>query len=88
MHKSGIAGSITKIKYIGLIALLADWLENICIIILLTNYPSRLNVVAQAASACTVTKTIFIISCISLILIGIFALIIQNIVRRFSKLLR
>src|SRR5512133_2707022 len=26
VHKLGIAGSITKIKYIGLIALLADWL--------------------------------------------------------------
>lgn len=85
IHKVGIVGSIANIKYIGFIALFADWLENIFIIFLLTNYPSRLDVLSQAASVCTITKTIFTLSCISLILIGIITLIIQNIVRRFTK---
>jgi hypothetical protein len=52
-------------------ALLADLSENICIILLLINYPYKLVVVAKAASVFTCSKWILLTANVGLIVAGI-----------------
>jgi len=58
-----------KLPLLGLIVMAVDYLENTGIVVMLLNYPRRLEVVAQAANIFTVTK--FALSQIELILMAV-----------------
>lgn len=63
----------------GLLAMLFDWLENVVIIILLRNYPARLDDVAGLGSCFTQLKWLFNAGSGALILVGLLALGIRKI---------
>ncbi|HSK87517.1 MAG TPA: hypothetical protein VK880_04130 [Anaerolineales bacterium] len=56
-----------KLPLLGLIVMAVDYLENTAIVVMLLNYPRRLEVVAQAANMFTVAK--FALSQLELIVI-------------------
>jgi hypothetical protein len=62
---------LQQIGLIGLCAGLADWLENLCLIVLLLRYPQRLDSVAVLASVFTITKAILMMMSVVAILIGL-----------------
>lgn len=62
------------IGFIGLAAMLFDWLENIMIFILLNNYPNRLDGIVRIANRFTQVKSFFIIISMTLIASGLIAL--------------
>jgi hypothetical protein len=63
---------------VGLFAALFDWLENIMIVILLQNYPERLEGIAKMASIFTQLKSLFITASMLLIIIGLVVVIIKK----------
>lgn len=59
------------IGLLGLCTGLADWLENICLLVLLWHYPQRFDGVAVLASLFTVTKATMMTLCVGAILTGL-----------------
>lgn len=51
-------------------SLLADWLENVCMVVVLVNYPYKLETVVQWANVCSQIKWIFLLGSISLATAG------------------
>jgi hypothetical protein len=62
---------IKSLMLVPLAALLADVLENACILLLLTNYPYKLVLVAKTANILTFSKWILIMASLTLIASGI-----------------
>ncbi len=65
------------IGIVGLCAALFDWLENIMIINLLESYPERLVGIAKMASIFTQLKSLFIMTSMLLIILGLMIVIIK-----------
>jgi hypothetical protein len=65
-------------------ALLADLFENICIILMLINYPYKLFLVAKAANIFTYAKWILIMANMALILAGILIIVFRYIRFKFA----
>jgi hypothetical protein len=61
---------IKSILLFPLVALVADLIENICIILLLINYPYKLILIARAANIFTYTKWVLILANTALISMG------------------
>lgn len=72
------------IGLVGLCAGLADWGENLCLLILLLNYPQRLDMLARIASIFTVVKTGLSLLSMGLILIGVIWLFAQTVRTKIS----
>ncbi|HYE83711.1 MAG TPA: hypothetical protein VEG39_16300, partial [Clostridia bacterium] len=66
------------IGIVGLVAALFDWLENIMIIRLLQNYPTRLEGVAKLASVFTQLKSLFVMGSMLIIVVGLVVVIIKK----------
>ncbi len=77
--------SLRKLGLLSLVAGLADYVENLCIIVLLLNYPARLNYLARAANALTVTKGLFILASMLLLVAGLLGLVIKATAARVIK---
>ncbi len=63
---------------VGLCAALFDWLENIMIANLLRSYPERLEGIAQMASVFTQLKSLFTMTSMFLIIVGLLVVIIKK----------
>ena len=70
--------SFIKILFLfPILTLFIDFLENACIVFMLTNYPYKLDLAAQLASTLTNTKWIMLIISASLVIIGWLILLIR-----------
>jgi hypothetical protein len=68
--------SITKVAFLfPVVTLIADFFENICITIMLLNYPYKLNTIARAASLFTMMKWVFFMISLVLVLSGFLLLL-------------
>jgi hypothetical protein len=63
-------------------ALLVDFLENACIVTMLSIYPSKPTVLAWMATACTTVKWLFVGASILVLLVGVVAMIRTAIVKK------
>ncbi len=64
--------------YIPLAAMIADYLENICLVILLATFPNWLEGLAQAANVFTGLKWGLLLTSILLVLVGIIARLVKG----------
>ncbi len=64
--------------YIPLAAMIGDYLENICLVILLATYPNWLEGLAQAANVFTGLKWGLLLTSILLVLVGIIARLVKG----------
>lgn len=62
----------------GVCATISDWLENIMIINLLHNYPQRQSEIVKIASIFTQLKSIFIMTSILLIVVGLLVIVFKR----------
>ncbi len=62
---------LLQIGLLGLCAGLADWMENLCLLVLLLRYPQRLDSVAVLASVFTITKAVLMTLSVVALLIGL-----------------
>ncbi|MCX7772612.1 MAG: hypothetical protein N2376_05805 [Clostridia bacterium] len=67
---------------LGFLAGLFDWLENIMIIVMLKNYPTRLENFASLSNIFTTLKSLLTMVCMGLILIGLIVLAAKRLVRK------
>lgn len=65
------------------VALLADYIENMCLVLMLVNYPYKLESVASLANVSTQAKWIFLLISIALTVIGALLLMIRYIHFKF-----
>jgi hypothetical protein len=80
-----IQDRIIKVAFVvPVIALAADCCENICITVMLLNYPYKLNTVAEAANIFTMIKWVFLMASIMLVLTALLLLIARFIKYKFS----
>ena len=70
---------LQHIGLLGLLAGLADWAENLCLLTLLLNYPQRLDAVAMLANIFTIAKWSLALLNFILILAGLGWLLVKSI---------
>ncbi len=72
----------TKLQLLPVLALIvmgADYIENICIVIILLSYPQRMDPAAQAANLFTIIKFFLSYAELALILIGLIGLSVRQV---------
>jgi hypothetical protein len=65
------------------VALLADYIENMSLVLMLVNYPYKLEMVSRLANVCTQAKWILLLMSIALTIIGFMLLLIRYIHFKF-----
>jgi hypothetical protein len=82
--KLALKDNFIKILFlIPAVALLADYIENMCLVLMLVNYPYKLEMVSWLANVCTQAKWIFLLTSIALAIIGALLLLIKYIHFKF-----
>jgi hypothetical protein len=76
---------LRKLSLLPLVAGLADYVENIFILVLLLGYPTRRDFVAILANTLTVTKGLFMVASMLLLVVGLLALLIKALVARVRR---
>lgn len=65
------------------VALLADYIESMCLVLMLVNYPYKLEVVSRMANMCTQAKWILLLLSMALTIIGAILLLVRYIHFKF-----
>ena len=73
---------VQKLALFPLATTLFDFAENCCFLVLLRNYPTRLDTVARVANICTLAKWGFALISTVLLLIALLGLLVTKILRR------
>jgi hypothetical protein len=85
-RKLYIQERVTKVVFLlPVITLIADYFENICITVMLLNYPYKLNTVADAASIFTMIKWTFFMASSVLVLSGFLLLLVRFIKLKYKS---
>jgi hypothetical protein len=78
----------SPLRMLGLLPLvagLADYAENVTIMVLLLRYPTRLSIVATVANALTMAKGLLIVVSMFLLVAGLVGLLIKAVVIRVRR---
>lgn len=80
-----VKDNLIKIFFVlPLVSLLANWIENICMVFILVNYPYKLETVVKLANICAQTKWIFLVVSIGTAVAGGMLMLIRYIRFKFT----
>ena len=65
--------------------MLFDWLENLCFILVILNYPSKINVLCVISSICTILKFIFVYTSFIGVIILLISHLDNQLIRKRSR---